>query len=226
MNQQIWHIEHHDLCDHSDCARTLTVAIPAKPKQSGGVVFLTDGQFTEHWIPNLESSVLHSFPILVGVHSHESARAEEYLLNDGEEFERHEEYFVHELREFLKNEYGLKCTSDQSVVFGFSNGGAFALTVALRHPALYSTAICFSVPKLLQMPTIVHTAEHQPFFYLASGTIGPEKAIRKNVNQIAGWLRKRNMKVRVTERKAGHDFSFWSSEFPIALLDMEAKLRQ
>ncbi len=180
-------------------------------------MYCADGEVVELLVEALTHSSLLHLPVLIGVHSHQSHRAEEYLQSDNGLFVTHEKFFCHELRSWAHLEYGIPPEREASIVFGFSNGGAFAVAAALRNPDQFSAAFAFSVPPLPQLPSIPAPGAAKPSIYLATGNQGAEKSIRKNVLRIARWLRDNELPLTLSERRAGHTMDFWAAEFVVAL---------
>lgn len=212
----MWNCGQHTLSDSTGRERPVSVVFPATLPPKPTVVFCADGQVVESFCNRLAASGPRRLPVLVGVHSDRTARAQEYLYNGNSEYLVLEEFFVQTLRSWVSHQYGIPVERSNSVISGFSNGGAFALTAALRHPRCFSGAFCFSTPKLPERPGIDCEAP-RPNIYLAAGNVGPERSIRRNVLRIARWLRQNAVPVTLTERNAGHTLDFWASEFPLAI---------
>jgi len=217
MTLHTWQFFHHTLRDRAGIERRVSVALPDQILHAPTVVYCADGQVVETLCRYMASCEIQNPPILIGVHSNEATRAQGYLFDKNRHYLAHEEFFVDELPTWANTEYDVAQLRSSTVVFGFSNGGAFALTAALRHPASFAAAFSFSTPKLSAMPCIKSAGTLMPSIYLATGNIGPEKSIRKNVLHLARWLRKLNIPVTLAEKNAGHTLDFWASELPIAL---------
>ncbi len=212
-----WQYYHHRLRDRTGADRVVSVALPAFLRSEPTVVFCADGQAVQTLSESIAASDRCDLPILIGVHSQQSTRAQDYLFNDTENYLAHEDFFVRVLRSWAHAEYDVPITRSTSVMFGFSNGGAFALTAVLRHSELFAAAFSFSTPKLPTKPSVPDFKSQLPAIYLAAGSLGPEKQIRKNVLQLARWLQRKDVPVTVSEKQAGHTLDFWASELPIAL---------
>lgn len=205
------------LHDRSGTERIVSVAKPNPLPQTPTVVFCADGQVVEMLTLSLSASEIRSPPILIGVQSHEETRAQDYLFKENANYFAHEAFFVEELPSWVNAEFDVSISRSTSIVFGFSNGGAFALAVALRHPDRFSAAFSFSPPKLPTLPSVGASDDQIPAIYFAVGTIGGERAIRRNVLRLTKWLRKNNAEVTIVERNENHTLDFWVSEMPIAL---------
>lgn len=154
--------------------------------------------------------------ILVGAHSIASRRAKEYLhgVDDGR-FEAHERFFAHELYDWaaaFNPSRQRRCCG----VFGFSNGGAFALSMGARHREKYGVVIAFSIaggPN--RVPASEYAKRPIPRYYLSAGT--REKPFHRTTQSLAKILREHGVEHHRTERCAGHDFELWQSELPEAV---------
>ena len=199
-------------------ARQVTLAIPpAGILPSTTVVYCTDGQAVEHFVFEMQrSSSQANAPVLIGIHSSLSSRAEEYLLSETDKYLDHERFFVQTVRLWATQQFAIPTDRARSVVFGFSNGGAFAVAAALRHPDRFAAALAFSVPPFGKLP-ISKSAEVQPSFYLAAGNQGGERSIRKHTLKLRASMQSQQIPVVFHERNADHTLKFWVSEFVAAL---------
>ena len=209
----------------SDCLsepRGVTVFLPQRYRPGGpiSIVYCTDGQAVPALAPSVASAIQQdNLPpvVLVGVHSEASHRAEEYLHGVNPSwFEAHGQFFAVEVPSWLKSRYGISAERESCAVFGFSNGSAFATTMGIRHRDRFGTVIAFSVPRV---PAPVSESEYSvrpvPRYYLAAGK--RERGFKKATQAIAQILEKHGVEYVYREREAGHDFSFWTDEFPQAL---------
>lgn len=218
LNQ--WRFRHESLVDSAGRHRRITVCLPPSISEQTKIVYCTDGQVVEALAQEFSRSGVAEWPVFVGVHSSETVRAQEYLFSLAPEYLHHERFFTEELRAWSRN-LELEPSRNRSVVFGFSNGGAFALTTALRNPHCYDAALSFSTPRLPMLPPIPPAEGPRPHIYFAVGKIGPEKSIRKNTLRLARWLRKSGIAVTVSERQAGHTLNFWAAELVVAMRQLK-----
>ena len=155
--------------------------------------------------------------ILVGVHSSEQYRAEEYI--DGADqfrFEAHERFFTDEVYRWANAEFSLSTSRQSCAVFGFSNGGAFALSIGVRHRERYGVVIAFSIAGGADRVAESEYARRPVAkYYLSAGT--RERPFCKTARGLAKILSRHNVEHVHTEQCAGHEFSFWESEFPKAI---------
>jgi predicted esterase len=214
MTEQPWQIQHHVLHDHGSLKtiRRVTIAIPASAKPFTRVVYCADGQVIETFASALTTSLDGDLPILIGIHSDARFRAQEYLLSSDEHFLAHERFWTDQVRKWAQCEFGVSPERGQSVAFGFSNGGAFALAAVLRQPHLFAAVLSFSTTQFASRE-IPPPGGLKPSIYMAAGNQGPEKSIRKNVLRIARWLRQNDLPVTVSLQAAGHTLDFWVTEF-------------
>ncbi len=201
--------------------RTVTVFLPAchNSARSSPILFCADGQAVASFSQRIERDIsdrrLQEI-VLVGVHSSQQ-RSREYTLDqDNSRFRLHEQFFTGELPDWLHAEFGLTTNRNRTGVFGFSHGGAFALTMVSRHTDLFGLAIAFSTAgKFEQFQVTEQDSETLPRFYLSAGT--REKPLLNATRRLAKHLKRRKIEYVVTERHAGHDYEYWESELPLAL---------
>lgn len=212
-----------DLRVQSEClgeSRNITLFLPS-PFESGigfPIVFCADGQAMRTFVQRMEreSSGKPLDVAFIGVHS-SAKRSQEYTVNqDASNFRLHERFFAEELPDFLRARFGLVLERSQTGIFGFSHGGAFALTMAARHRHLFGVVMAFSIAGEFQNIDWSDNGDAPtPKFYLSAGT--REKPLLKATRRLAKDLRRHKVEHVVTERHAGHDYEYWTSEFPLAI---------
>ena len=212
-------MRHHSVADPDQAGgtRQVTTAVPASRDTSTRVIYCADGQVVPRLTSVLTGNPELEPPVLIGVHSDPLVRAQEYLSATGELFQVHEQFFVRHVRSWAAETLSVSVNGRQSAVFGFSNGGAFALAAALRHPEQFAAAIAFSVPPAGDFASVHLQEGPKPAIYLAAGNQGPEKLIRHNVLRLTRALRRSDVPVAFSEQHAGHDMNFWLSEFVSAV---------
>ncbi len=197
--------------------RWVTVAVPLISLAKPWVIYCTDGQVVAQFSNRLQSELSAAeLPSLIGIHSSATGRAEEYLPSDNPAFLAHEHFFVDHVRFWANETFGTTLEREQSCACGFSNGGAFALNVALRHPQRFAASIAFSVPPFGPLPSLA-ARRSQPAIYMAGGNVGPEKSIRKNMLKLTRELRHAGIPIQFHERDAGHTIDFWTQEIVAAV---------
>jgi enterochelin esterase-like enzyme len=216
-----------------DERRDLTVYVPPghDPTQSHPVVYAADGQSVDRFAAILDPQIVNgSVPgvIVVGVHCPASGgaaepydpaldrRAQEYLLGENpDRFEAHERFFVDEVSAWAERALGASAERQERAVFGCSNGGAFAVSMGIRHPARYGAVIAFSLGEGPQgWGTPEWRADDAPRHYLVAGTLEP---FRGTTARWAARLSRLGVEHVHRERVCGHDPVMWEEEFPGAV---------
>jgi enterochelin esterase-like enzyme len=202
--------------------RGLTIFLPKgyRPGRSIPAVFCADGQAVGGLSANVAAAIeAGSIPptALVGVDSCSEKRAQEYICGVNKAlFEAHERFFVEEVPQWLDAELGISLEREACGVFGFSNGGEFAVSMGVRHRDKFGVLIAFSVPPGREkMAGSEFAAKPVPRYYLAAGT--KEGRFKKTTRAIAGTLERHGLTHEYQEREAGHDFDFWAAELPQAI---------
>jgi len=196
-----------------DGGRQVTVYVPPAPAEA--VVFAGDGQLTSRWAESLEAAdVLPA--MIVGVHrlSDEMRRLHEYSPGfEPERFAAHEEFFVGDVRGWVRARFGVGMPAERTAVFGVSAGGELALAIGLRHPDVYGTIFCASPGGGYKPPAAMPSP--LPRVYLVAGTREP--FFRENATGWATALRDAGAEVVMTERAGSHGGAFWREELPLMM---------
>jgi len=202
--------------------RKVTVILPPghRPRTQCPAVFCADGEAVVGFSDRLGDAIKKDRAppvILVGVHSSDRNRPKEYIDGaDKRRFAAHERFFTDEVFRWAIAEFNLSAERPLCGIFGFSNGGAFALSMGARHRDRFGVVIAFSIAG---GPDRVAESEYsrRPIakYYLSTGT--REKPFCKTVRAVAQLLHKHGVEHIFTERCAGHDFNFWDSELPEAI---------
>jgi enterochelin esterase-like enzyme len=203
-------------------SRRVTVFGPFNhsPTSRYPVLFCVDGQaihaFSEQLTQTIESGDVPPV-MLIGTHSCDEIRAYEYLTGkDAERFNAHEAFFTEEVYSWANAAFGIQPSRESCGVFGFSNGGAFAISMGARHPRKYGVVIAFSIPG--NPDRVAESAFGQgpmPRYYLSAGT--KEHGFRRTTARVADILLHHGITYEHTERNAGHELSYWNSELPKAI---------
>lgn len=197
--------------------RTITVFFPQgyRTGLDYPALFCADGQAVEGFSSSLLKAMEEGRTppvILVGVHSDPRLRAYEYVDGiDSSVFLAHEHFFTDEVYRWAIAKLDLSCARPACGVFGFSNGGAFALSMGVRHREKYGVVIAFSIaggPHRIEESEFARRPAAR--YYLSAGT--REKPFRDTGRAISSILSKSDVEHVITERHAGHDFDFWNSE--------------
>jgi enterochelin esterase-like enzyme len=191
--------------------RSVTVALP--PTAPEAVVFAGDGGAAGHWGALLAAADVPPTAV-VGVHGldDEDERLREYSpVFDAARFAAHERLFVHDVRRWVDERFGLALPAARTAVFGASAGGELALALGLRHPDLYGTILAgspgggFRPGGDLPGPF--------PRTYLVAGT--DEPFFLENAVRWAEALGAAGADVVLREREGGqHGPALWDAELP------------
>jgi enterochelin esterase-like enzyme len=194
-----------------DGGRRVTVYVPADPVE--GVVFAADGQWTSRLGVVLESADVPP-TMIVGVHglSDDHERLHEYSpVFDAGRFAAHEEFFVENVRAWVRTRFGVMLSAEHTAVFGASAGGELALAMGLRHPDIYGAAFSASPGGGYKPPAVLRRP--LPRVYLVAGT--KEPFFLENATRWADALRDAGANVVMTKRNGSHGGAFWREEFPL-----------
>jgi enterochelin esterase-like enzyme len=194
-----------------DGGRQVTVYVPPHPPEA--VVFASDGQLISQWGGLLEATEVPS-TLIVGVHrlADETRRLREYSPGfDPERFAAHEEFFVEDVRQWVRSRLGVALPAERTAVFGVSAGGELALAIGLRHPDVYGAVFCASPGAGYRPPRVMPSSV--PRAYLVAGTLEP--FFLENATRWAMALREAGAEVVITERVGSHGDAFWREEFPL-----------
>ena len=194
-----------------DGGRQVTVYVP--PDAPEAVVFAGDGQGISQWGGFLEAAEVPS-TMIVGVHglTDEMPRLHEYSpVFDAQRFTAHEEFFVNDVRQWVRARFGVALPAERTAVLGASAGGELALALGLRHPDVYGAIFSGSpgggYKPTGMMPTSI------PRVYLVAGTREP--FFLENATRWATALRDAGAEVVMSERAASHGPALWQGEFPL-----------
>ena len=209
--------------------RDLTVYLPPDhdPGQQYPVVYAADGDVVGSLATVVDPAVVNGdiVPlIVVGVHPggydspsepyspSRDLRAQEYLLGENEErFEAHEQFFVYEVADWAERDLGASIEREGRAVFGFSNGGAFAVTMGVRNPERYGSILAFSLASGREgWGTPEWRGDEAPRHYLMAGTLEPFLSLTA---RWVTWLDMLSVEYVFHERICGHDLVMWEAEF-------------
>lgn len=214
--------------------RSVTVYLPPghDPARRTQVVYAADGQSVARMATILDPQIAQgNVPpvVVIGVHaslnpdqgtlldpSGPDLRGQEYLWGlDEERFERHERFFVFEVAEWAERAFGVASDREHRAVFGYSNGGAFAVIMGIRHPERFGHVLAFSLARgPAGRPPSDWPAGEGPRHYLFAGTLEP---FREITSQWADQLSALGVEHVYRERVCGHDMTVWEEEFPAAV---------
>ena len=196
-----------------DDGRQVTVYLPPVPPEA--IVFAGDGQMISQWGRLLEATDVPS-TLIVGVHRavDETLRLHEYSPGfDPERFAAHENFFVEDVRTWVRSRFGLTLSAERTAVFGVSARGELALALGLRHPELYGAIFSASPGAGYRPPGVLPS--RLPRTYLVAGSLEP--FFLDNAARWAAALRGSTAHVVMRERVAGHNDEMWREEFPLMI---------
>lgn len=196
-----------------DGGRRVTVYVPPRPPEE--VVFAADGQWTSRWGIALESADVPP-TMIVGVHGlrDDHARLQEYSpVFDERRFAAHEEFFVEDVRGWVRTRFGVTLSAEHTAVFGASAGGELSLALGIRHPNIYGAAFSASPGGGYRPPAVLPSV--LPRAYLVAGT--EEPFFLENADRWADALRSAGADVVMMKRNGSHGGAFWREEFPLMI---------
>jgi enterochelin esterase-like enzyme len=217
-------VEEHTLDSKAlHAARQVTVYQPPEPGRPWPACLLADGEAVRGFAPALESAIsTGDVPpvLLVGLHNalgplaaRSDLRAQEYLPRlNRRRFDAHLRFVVGEVIPWADERFGP--VAAPWVTAGFSNGAAWAIVAAQRHPDLIGAVAAFSagvVPRRISGAARSAGIRH----YLAAGTLEPGFA--RSTRQWAERLGRAGLPYRHEEWIGGHDQVWWGQQLPIAL---------
>lgn len=194
-----------------DGGRQVTAYLPPEPPEA--VVYAGDGRPIAHWGHVLEAANVAPTAI-IGAHStaDETLRLHEYSPGFApERFSAHEEFFVEDVRRWVRLHLDIALPMERTAVFGVSAGGELALALGLRHPTIYGAIFCASPGAGYRPPEVMPGVI--PPTYLVAGL--QEPFFHENASRWARALDAAGVDVVMTERAGSHGDDFSQSEFPL-----------
>jgi enterochelin esterase-like enzyme len=196
-----------------DGGRQVAVYMPADPPEA--VVFAGDGQLIAPWGADLERADVPP-TMVVGAYRtddpDEMARIREYSPSfDEDRFAAHEQFFVEDVRNWIRSHFGVDLPPERTAVCGVSASAELALALGVRHPDIYGTIFAASPGGGYHPPEPLPTP--LPRTYLVAGT--EEPWFLENATRWAEALRNADADVILTERPGNHGDPFWQEEFPL-----------
>jgi enterochelin esterase-like enzyme len=194
-----------------DGGRDVTAYVPPGPPDA--IVFAGDGQLISPWGRLLEAADVPA-TMIVGAHrpDDETLRLHEYSpVFDAERFAAHEQFFVEDVRRWVRCRFGVALPAERTAVFGVSAGAELALAIGLRHPDVYRAVFAASPGGGYRPPGVMPSSI--PPAYLVAGTREP--FFFKNASRWATALRDAGAQVVMTERVGSHGDAFWQEELPL-----------
>jgi enterochelin esterase-like enzyme len=149
---------------------------------------------------------------------HNLLRGQEYLigLQGGEaRFAGHERFLLDEVLPYVAKIWGVKADPALSAVMGESDGAAWALAMAARHPGAFQTAIALSFTYGPPVLAVLKEGRIRNA-YLGAGLYEafPLRRTRDAATELSG----KADRLRLEVRAAGHSPAAWNDQFAQALL--------
>ena len=211
--------------------RKVTVYLPPVQKERAGVIVLADGQGTEAFAQVLQALIPEGKirpMVIVGIHSgryqgdptkpydpKQDLRAREYLeAADPARFDAHLKWVTEELLPEVRTKFDLSSRREDTGVAGFSNGGAFAASAAIRRPDVFGVGMPMSVgvpPKADPPPGPAAR------FFFAAGELEPR--FLKGTTAAHERAKALGADSRLNAFVAGHDPMMWQVAFAQSLPD-------
>jgi hypothetical protein len=140
-------------------------------------------------------------------------RARAYLPDlDPPYFERHMTYATQTVPAWAERRLARTFTAHERIVFGCSNGAAWAAAVAAIDPPIVGGALVFSLGRRPPSPP---SRRSSPPHALVAGRLEP--GFDRETSRHARALRRRGVAVRLIRPIRGHDHSMWTDELVPAL---------
>lgn len=194
-----------------DRGRQVTAYVP--PRGPEAVVFAGDGRLIAPWGTFLEAADVRP-TMIIGVHglADETLRLHEYSPGfDPERFTAHEEFFVGDVRRWVRSRFEVALPAVRTSICGVSASGELALALGLRHPDVNGAVFCASPGGGYRPPATM--PRPLPRAYLVAGK--QEPFFRDNALRWARALEDAGADVVMTERPGSHGDAFWRDEFPL-----------
>lgn len=194
-----------------DGGRRVTAYLPPEPPEV--VVYAGDGEPIARWGDALNAADVPPTAI-IGAHStdDETLRLHEYSPGFAPElFSAHEEFFVNDVRQWVRQQLGVALPTERTAVFGVSAGGELALALGLRYPTIYGAIFCASPGAGYRPPDIMPSVV--PPTYLVAGL--QEPFFHDNASRWAKALDEAGVDIVMTERPGSHGDDFSQSELAL-----------
>ncbi len=196
--------------------RKLTIYYPAYISDKTPIIYLTDGSVVNSYAEYVDELITKKkiVPlILVGVHSSNENRYQEYVNNGIENnfFGKHEKFFFKEVIPKIENE--LNNWNGKRYMYGFSNGAAFCMYSGINHPEYFEEIIAFSTADYISefIRPFEFRFQNYPKFYMGAGSY--EEHIFQNNTRFIEKLKTKGIDVQFKEFVSGHDYYVWQIEF-------------
>jgi len=192
--------------------RVVLYSLKERGVSSDTVIYCSDGQnagaFAHQFFKAFEVDNFW----FVGVDCSPENRNAEYVIGrDDRNFGMHESFFVNTVVDWATRVIGIRHARNQSAVFGYSCGGAFAASMGIRHPDVYGTIFAFSIAgrPVTHFEAKLESDLSNVAFYFRTGSREP-KAMHSYMKRLEKWLVSANAQVNSSTLAGGHEFALWS----------------
>jgi enterochelin esterase-like enzyme len=197
--------------------RGVSIYWPQSHDSGTPIVYCTDGTMVHGYAGYVDRLIMEGKikpVIMVGVHSSDTHRHEEYVASSEEPsyFTKHERFFREEI---IPNfEAGISGWHGNRYLYGFSNGAAFCMYEGIIKPKLFKSIIAYSTADYIS--EFGHSIDFNPAikyprFYMGAGRY--EAGIFKDSQRFVKKMREHGVAVDFKEFVSGHDFQVWREEF-------------
>ena len=197
----------------SDSTRRVNLfSLKERGAPDGIVIYCTDGQNVGAFAQQFFDAFGTDCFWFVGVDCSNEHRNAEYVIGrDDSSFRIHESFFVNTVVDWATDVIGLKHSRDQSAIFGYSCGGAFAASMGIRHPEVYGTIFAFSIAgrPITDFDARSESDLSGVSFYFRAGSREP-KGMRNYMKRLEKWLSSAKAETNSGTLQGGHEFSLWS----------------
>lgn len=207
--------------------RKVTVYIPAAAPQDMPVVFMADGQSCQQFANVLEPLILSKKvrpTAIVGIHHgpyvgskekfefEKDYRMMEYLkVASPERFAAHLSFVCDQVIPWARQKFKLSKKKEDTAIFGFSNGGAFAMTAAIDRPDVFGYALPHSVAAISREELEkADVSKLTTKFYFTAGTL---EVFINNTEFSFQTLTKKRVACEMAPYVSGHDIGMWQLGF-------------
>lgn len=217
---------------HLNSKRNLHIYTPPNNKISNQmpIVFMADGQWIEQYVQIADALISKNTirPILIvgianGVDPKErhtaGLRGKEYLQGwDEDAFDAHENFFLKEAIPYVEKRFSVSDDRQDRLLHGYSNAGAWVITMANKHANLVGHVAASSVSGVVDQD--FRQADGVKF-YLQAGYYEP---LFLEPTKIACFEAKQaGLNCSMAAYYAGHTGAIWKHHFEKVLLDVFSK---
>jgi enterochelin esterase-like enzyme len=201
--------------DDATLSREVTVCFPQEPAVHTTFIICADGQIVPYFAESLRQEIAANSVGLIGVHCSPTLRGQEYVEGRHDQcFQRHESFLVDVVRDWVEEQFSIQLTRENTVAFGYSCGGSFAVSMGMRHPNLFGSVIALSIagrPVRVDKPIPKLSNLTKSRFYLVAGESEPG-GMKKYMKRLADWVRKNGGQSEYRLSPGGHEFAVWQRE--------------